>query len=61
MITGIDHIALSATDIDRATGIVAGWGYKPVFINKKLANDPIKGSYLRTKNYFTISLIAGRH
>lgn len=52
MIVGIDHIALSATDIDRATGIVSRWGYKPIFINKKLANEPAKRPYLRTKNLF---------
>ncbi len=52
MIIGIDHIALSAIDIDRATDIVSRWGYKPIFINKKLANDPIKAPYLHTKNLF---------
>lgn len=52
MIIGIDHIALSATDIDKATDVVSKWGYRPIFIDKKLTNDPIKGPYLRTKNLF---------
>lgn len=52
MIIGIDHIALSVTDIDKAVDIISGWNYEPRFIEKKLVNDPAKTSYLSTKNRF---------
>lgn len=50
MIIGIDHIALSAIDIDKATDLVSEWGYRSKFINRRLINSPIKTSYLKEKN-----------
>lgn len=52
MIIGVDHIALSVTDIDKATDLVSRWGYRPKFINRRLINSPIKTPYLREKKRF---------
>jgi len=52
MIIGIDHIALSAGDIDRAIEVISGWGYKVKFTNKKLLNHPAKAPFLSTINKY---------
>lgn len=49
MIIGVDHIALSAVDIQKAVRALMDWGYKPRFIDTGSINDPVKGPYLNAR------------
>ncbi len=52
MIIGVDHIALSTVDIQKAVRALMNWGYKPCFIDMGSINDPIKGPYLNAREEF---------
>lgn len=52
MIIGVDHLALSAEDIDKGAAVLSGWGYKPKFINKDVANSLAKEPYLVSMNKY---------
>jgi len=46
MIVGIDHVALSCTDISAAIERLSGEGFTPVFVEKSLQNHPAKKPFL---------------
>lgn len=47
MIVGIDHIAFSVSDIEKAISEVASWGYHAAFIEKEVINHRAKIPFLR--------------
>lgn len=52
MILGIDHIALSVTDIDKGVKAITQWGYSSKFIEKEIENNVIKKPYLNRLNEY---------
>lgn len=52
MIIGVDHIALSTSDIDKAIKAIEAWGYRPKFVDRNLPNDAVKVPYLENPDKF---------
>jgi hypothetical protein len=48
MILGVDHIALSCTDVQRGVALLEQAGYRPRFVQQALPNHPAKQPLLRT-------------